>query len=72
MVLFPVPIERPRVVVVYVVTVGALITILVLVFIASDEHQAHVELAPSPNSVAIPPVPVASGAIAPEDPTWRL
>jgi len=44
----------------------------VLVVIASDEQEPHIELAPPPVSVAMPPMPVASGAAAPEDPTWRL
>ena len=64
--------ERPRIVVVQVVAIGALILVLVLVVIASDEHQPHVELAPPAVSVAMPPVPVPSGAIAPEESTWRL
>jgi len=72
MALSPSPFERPRIVVVQVVAIGALILVLVLVVIAGDEHQPHVELAPPQVSVAMPPVPVASGAIAPEDPTWRL
>lgn len=55
----------------HVVAIGALILVLVLVVIAGDERQPHVELAPPPVSVAMPQVPVASGAIAP-DPTWRL
>ena len=71
MALSPTHLERPRIVVVQVVAIGALILVLVLVVIAGDEHQPHVELATPPVSVAMPPVPVASGAIAP-DPTWHL
>ncbi len=66
------PFERPQIVIVHVVTIGALILVLVLVVIAGDEHQPHVELAPPWVSIAMPPVPVASGGIAPEDPPWRL
>jgi uncharacterized integral membrane protein len=69
---FPTPVEQPGVVIVQIVAVGALILILVLVVIVGDEHQPHVELAPPSVSVAMPPVPVASGAIAPEGPTWHL
>lgn len=58
--------------IVHVVAIRALILVLVLVVIAGDEHQPHVELAPPPVSLAMPAVPVASGAVAPEDPTWRL
>lgn len=68
MTLSPAPFKRPRIVIVHVVVIGALILVLVLVVIAGDEHQPHIELAPQPVSVAMPPVPVASGAIAP----WRL
>jgi hypothetical protein len=64
--------ERPGIVVVQVVAIGALILVLVLVVIAGDEHQPHVELAPPSVSVAMPPMPVASGAVAPEDSNWRL
>lgn len=66
------PFERPQIVIVHVVVIGALILVLVLVVIAGDEHQPHVELAPPSVSIAMPPVPVASGGIAPEDPAWRL
>lgn len=66
------PFERPQIVIVHVVAIGALILVLVLVVIAGDEHQPHVELAPPSVSIAMPPVPVASGGIAPEDPAWRL
>jgi hypothetical protein len=72
MVHFSIPLERPRVVAVQVVAIGALILIFVLVVIAGDEHQPHIELAPPPVSVAMPPIPMASGAVAPEDPNWRL
>lgn len=72
MALSPAPVERPRIVIVHVVAIGALILVLVLVVIAGEEHQPHVELAPPSVSVAMPPVPVASGVIAPEDPTLRL
>lgn len=72
MVFSPTHLERPQVVIVRVVALGALILILVLVVIVGDEHQPHVELAPPSVSVAMPPVPVASGAIAPEGPTWHL
>lgn len=68
----PTSVERPRVVIVHVVAIGALILVLMLVVVASDERQPHIELAPPPVSVALPPVPVASGAVAPEDPPWRL
>lgn len=67
-----VPFERPQVVAIYVVAIGALIMTYTMVVIAGEEHQPHIELAPPPISVAMPPVPVASGAIAPEDPAWRL
>lgn len=66
------PFERPQIVIVHVVAIGALILVLVLVVISGDEHQPHVELAPPSVSIAMPPVPVASGGIAPEDPAWRL
>lgn len=66
------PFERPQIVIVHVVAIGALILVLVLVVIAGDEHQPHVELAPPAVSIAMPPVLVASGGIAPEDPAWRL
>lgn len=72
MVSFFADLERSRIVVVHVVPIGALILVLVLVVIACDEHQPHVEFATPQVSVAIPPVPVASGVIAPEQPTWRL
>lgn len=72
MALPPTPFERPQIVIVHVVAIGALILVLVLIVIASDEHQPHIELAPPSVSIAMPPVPVASGGIAPEDPTWRL
>lgn len=68
---FPTLVERPRVVVVQV-AIGVLILILVLVVIAGDEHQPHIELAPPSVSVAMPPMPMASGAVAPEDPNWHL
>lgn len=66
------PFERPRIVIVHVVAIGALILVVVLVLVAGDERQPHVELAPPSVSIAMPPVPVASGGIAPEDPAWRL
>jgi hypothetical protein len=66
------PFERPQIVIVHVVAIGALILVFVLVVIAGDEHQPHVELAPPSVSIAMPPVPAASGGIAPEDPAWRL
>ena len=62
--------EQSRIVVVQVVVIGALILVLMLIVIAGDEHQPHVELAPPAASVAMSPVPVASGAIAPEA-NWR-
>lgn len=72
MALSPTPFERSQIVIVHVVAIGALILVLVLVVIAGDEHQPHIKLAPPSVSIAMPPVPVASGGIAPEDPTWRL
>lgn len=66
------PCERPQIVIVHVVAIGALILVLVLVVIAGDEHQPHVEFAPPSVSIAMPPVPVASGGIAPQDLAWRL
>jgi hypothetical protein len=71
MALSPTNPERPRIVVVQVVAIGALIFVLVLIVIAGDEQQPHIELTPPAVSVAMPPVPVASGVIAPEDPNWR-
>jgi len=65
------PFERPQIVIVHLVTIGALILVLVLVVIAGDEHQPHIEIAPPSTSIALPPMPVASGGMAPEDPTWR-
>jgi hypothetical protein len=69
---FPIPVERPGVVIIHVVAVGALILILVLVVIAGDEQQPHIELAPPPASVAMSPMPMASGAVVPQNPAWRL
>lgn len=69
---FPTPVERPGVVIVHVVAIGALILILVLVVIAGDEQQPHIELTPPSVSVAMPPMPMASGAVAPQGPIWRL
>ena len=70
--LSPTALEQPRLVIVHVVAIGALILVVVLVLVAGDERQPHVELGPPPVSIAMPPVPVASGGIAPDDPAWRL
>jgi hypothetical protein len=64
--------EQTRFVIVHIVAIGALILVVVLVLVAGDERQPHVEFAPPPVSISMPPVPVASGGIAPEDPARRL
>lgn len=65
MALSPTALEQPRLVIVHVVAIGALILVVVLVLVAGDERQPHVELAPPPVSLAMPAVPVASGALGP-------
>jgi hypothetical protein len=46
--------------------------VLVLVVIFGNKHQPHVEVGPPAVSIAMPPMPVASGGIVPKTPTWNV
>lgn len=52
--------------------VAGLLVVVVFAIVAADEHQPHVDLAPPPVSLSMAAVPVASGAIVPGGPAWRL
>jgi hypothetical protein len=52
--------------------VAGLLFVVVFEIVADDERNPHTDPAPPPVSAAMRPMPVASGAILPEDTGWRL
>jgi hypothetical protein len=62
-----IPRQTRFVLIIRVVATGVLVAVIVVCFLASEERQPHVELAPPQVALGLPSVPMASGAMLTEN-----